>query len=106
MLVGSSSWPITECPTNPHALASHNKLLSLGSRMSAEVTVLPRCTTAPSSSFTCRAPKSRVRLICSQVSGRIVLIGLYRADFCGLHDHGSRAKARNEAESSRRNANS
>jgi hypothetical protein len=86
--------------------ASHSRLLSLGSCMSAEVTVLSSRTTAPSSSFACRATDSRARLICSQVSGLIALIVFCSTDFCGLHDHGRRAKARNEAESSRWNANS
>jgi hypothetical protein len=85
---------------------SQSRLLSLGSCMSAEVTVLSSRTTAPSSSFAFRAPDSSVRLICSQVSGRIALIVLCSTDFCGLHDHASRAKARNEAESSRWNASS
>jgi hypothetical protein len=40
-------------------------------------------------------------VISSQVSARIALIVLCRTDFFGLHDHGSRAKARNDIESSR-----
>src|SRR3954447_21766036 len=86
--------------------ASHSKLLSLGSCISAAVTVLSSRTMLPSSSFSCRALASSVRLIASQVSARIALIVLCSTDFFGLHDHGSRAKARNDAESSRWKANS
>src|SRR3954468_12099974 len=81
--------------------ASHSRLLSLGSCISAAVTVLSRRTTLPSSIFSCRALASSVRLIASQVSARIALIVLCSTDFFGLHAHGRRAKARNEAESSR-----
>lgn len=86
--------------------ASHSRVLSLGSCMSAEVTVLSSRTTVPSSSFACRAFDSSARLISSQVSGRIALIVFCSTDFCGLHDHGSRAKARSDAESSRWKASS
>lgn len=86
--------------------ASQSRLLSLGSCLRAEVTVLSSRTTVPSSSLACRAPDSSVRFIFSQVSDRIALIVLCSTEFRGLHDHGSRAKARNEAESSRWNANS
>src|SRR4051794_29954341 len=73
---------------------------------SAEVTVLSSRTTLPSSIFSCRALVSSIRLIASQVSARIALIVLCSTDFLGLHAHGRRAKARNEAESSRWKANS
>ena len=63
-------------------------------------------TTLPSSIFSCRALASSVRLIASQVSARIALIVLCSTDFFGLQGHGSRAKARNDAESSRWKANS
>src|SRR3954449_10445915 len=86
--------------------ASHSRLLSLGSCISAAVTVLSRRTTLPSSIFSCRALASSIRLIASQVSARIALIVLCSTDFFGLHAHGRRAKARNEAESSRWKANS
>ena len=86
--------------------ASHSRLLSLGSCMSAEVTVLSSRTAAPFSSFACRATDSRARLICSQVSARIALIVWCSTDFFGLHACGSRANARNDAESSRWNASS
>ena len=81
--------------------ASHSRLLSLGSWIGAAVTVLSSRTTEPSSSFARRALDSNVRLTSSQVSARIALIVFCSADFCGLNDHGSRANARNEAESSR-----
>src|SRR3954452_7937649 len=87
-------------------MASHSRLLSLGSCISAAVTVLSRRTTLPSSVFSCRALASSIRLIASQVSARIALIVLCSTDFFGLHAHGRRAKARNEAESSRWKANS
>src|SRR6476619_3992181 len=64
--------------------------------MSAAVTVLSRRTTLPSSTFSCRALASRLRLIASQVSARIAPIVLCSTDFFGLHAHGSRANARNE----------
>ena len=83
-----------------------SRLLSVGSCRSAAVTVLSTRTTLPSSSFACRAFASSVRLISSQVSDRIALIVFCSTDFCGLHDHGNRAKARNDAESSRWNASS
>lgn len=86
--------------------ASQSRLLSLGSCMSAEVTVLSSRTTAPSSSFACRALDSSTRLIFSQVAGRSAPIVFCSTDFWGLHDNGRRAKARNEAESSRWNASS
>src|SRR3954454_13053011 len=81
--------------------ASQSRLLSLGSCISADVTVLSGRTTLPSSIFSCRALASSVRLIASQVSARIALIVLCSTDFLGLQGHGSRANARNDAESSR-----
>ena len=81
--------------------ASHNRLLSLGSCISAAVTVLSSRTTRPCSSFFCPALASSVRLIASQVSARIALIVFCSTDFFGLQAQGSRAKARNDAESSR-----
>jgi hypothetical protein len=54
----------------------------------------------PRSSFASAALASSARLIASQVSARIAPIVRCRTDFFGLHAHGSRAKARNEAESS------
>jgi hypothetical protein len=69
--------------------------------MSAAVTVLSSRTTLPVSTFSCRALSSRMRLIASQVSARMALIVLCSTDFFGVHDSGSRAKAWNEAESSR-----
>jgi hypothetical protein len=81
-------------------------LLSLGSCISAAVTVLSRRTIRPHSSGAFAALDSSARLIASQVSGRSALIVLCSTDFLGVHDHGSRAKARNDAESSRWNASS
>ena len=69
--------------------------------MSAAVTVLSSRTTLPVSTFSRRALASRLRLIASQVSARMALMVLCSTDFFGVHDSGSRAKARNEAESSR-----
>lgn len=80
---------------------SHKRLLSLGSWISAAVTVLSTRTTLPLSNLSCRALASSILLTASQVSARIALIVLCKTDFFGLHPHGSRAKARNEAESSR-----
>jgi hypothetical protein len=68
--------------------------------------VLSSRTTLPSSSFSRRALESSVRLISSQVSARIALIVCCSTDFFGLHAQGSRAKARNDAESSRWKASS
>jgi len=81
--------------------ASHKRLLSLGSCMSAAVTVLSSRMTPPVSIFSARALASAAWLIASQVSALIALIVLCSADFFGVHDSGSRAKALNEAESSR-----
>ena len=69
--------------------------------MSAAVTVLSNRTILPASIFSWRALASRARLIASQVWARMALIVLCNTDFFGVHDSGSRAKARNEAESSR-----
>jgi hypothetical protein len=69
--------------------------------MSAAVTVLSNRTVLPASTFSWRALASRARLIASQVSARMALIVLCSTDFFGVHGSGSRAKARNEAESSR-----
>jgi hypothetical protein len=69
--------------------------------MSAPVTVLSSRTTLPVSTFSCRALASTARLIASQVLARMALIVLCSADFFGVQASGSRAKARNEAESSR-----
>ena len=63
------------------------------------MTVLSNRTTLPASIFSRRALVSRLRLIASQVSARMALIVLCSTDFFGVHDSGSRAKARNEAES-------
>src|SRR3954451_13320159 len=86
--------------------ASHSSLLSLGSFISAAVTVLSRRTTLQPSIFFCWALASIVRLIDSQVSARIALIVLCSTDFFGLHAHGRRAKARKEAEAQRWKAKS
>jgi hypothetical protein len=75
--------------------------LSLGVWMNAAVTVLSTRTTLPFSNLSRRALVNSLRLISSQVSARIALIVLCKTDFFGLHPHGSRAKARNDAESSR-----
>jgi hypothetical protein len=42
-----------------------------------------------------------MRLIASHVSARMALIVMCSTAFFGVHDSGNRAKARNEAESSR-----
>ena len=81
--------------------ASQRRLLSLGSCMSAAVTVLSSRTTLPVSTFSCRALASRMGLIASHVSARMALIVMCSTDFFGVHDSGSRAKARKEAESYR-----
>ena len=81
--------------------ASHSSVLSLGSCISAWVTVLSSRTVAPLSSLSCLALASRAWLIASQVSARIAAIVWCSTDFFGVHVNGRRAKARNEAESSR-----
>src|SRR4029450_381888 len=78
--------------------ASHSRLLSLGSCISADVTVLSRRTTLPSSIFSCRALVSSVRLIVSQVAARIALIVLCSTDFFGLHAHGRGGEGREAGE--------
>jgi hypothetical protein len=81
--------------------ASHSRLLSLGSCSSAALVVLSSRITMPLSSFSWRAPPSRARLIRSQVSARTALIVLCSTDLFGHQLTGSRAKARNDAESCR-----
>ncbi len=81
--------------------ASHNSALSLGSCISAAVTVLSIRTVAPLSSLSCLALANTARLTASQVSGRIALIVWCSTDFFGDQASGKRAKARNDAESSR-----
>src|SRR3954451_4829026 len=76
--------------------ASHSSLLSLGSFISAAVTVLSRRTTLQPSIFFCWALASIVRLIDSQVSARIALIVLCSTDFFGLHAHGRRGEGPKE----------
>jgi hypothetical protein len=55
----------------------------------------------PLSSLPWRALHTAARLIASQLAALIALIVLCSTDFLGDHDNGSRAKARNDAESSR-----
>jgi hypothetical protein len=81
--------------------ASHNSALSLGSCISAAVTVLSIRTAAPLSSLSCLALANTARLTASQVSRRIALIVWCSTDFFGDQASGARAKARNDAESSR-----
>jgi hypothetical protein len=81
--------------------ASHSSALSLGSCISAALTVLSIRTVAPLSSFSCLALANNARLTASQVSGRIALIVWCSTDLFGDQASGSRAKARNDAESSR-----
>jgi hypothetical protein len=76
-------------------------VLSLGSCIRAAVTVLSSRTVAPLSSRSCLALVNKAWLIASQVSARIVAIVRCSTDFFGDHRNGRRAKARNEAESSR-----
>jgi hypothetical protein len=56
---------------------------------------------ATPSSLLCRALFTTARLIASQLVAPIALMVLCSTDFFGDHDNGSRAKARNDAESSR-----
>jgi hypothetical protein len=63
--------------------------------------VLSIRTIAPSSSFFRPALITTAWLIASQLAALITLIVLCSTDFFGDHPKGSRAKARNEAESSR-----
>ena len=65
------------------------------------MTVLSSLMTPPVSILCGRALARSVRLIASQVSALIAPIVLCSADFFGVHDSGSLAKALNEAESSR-----
>src|SRR6266446_2328263 len=81
--------------------ASHSRELSLGACISACVTVLSIRTIAPLSSFPCRALSATARLMVSQLVALIALMVLCSTDLLGDHDKGSRAKARNDAESSR-----
>lgn len=87
--------------TNHHPHAVPQRLVSLGSWISAAVTVLSTRTTLPLSNLSCRTLASSILLTASHVSARIGLIVLCKTDFFRLHPHGSRAKARNEAESCR-----
>ena len=80
--------------------ASHKRVLSLGSCISAALTVLSRRTAAPLSNLRL-ALTSRVWLTASQVSARSAPIVWCSTDFFGNHARGRRAKARNDAESSR-----
>jgi hypothetical protein len=86
--------------------ASQSSELSVGGCISASLTVLSSRTMAPVSSFSRRASVSSARLIASQLSARIALMVWCSTDFLGHHPTGSRAKARNEAESSRWKASS
>jgi len=81
--------------------ASHNSVLSLGECISAALTVLSMRTVAPLSSLFCWALTSNARLTASQVDAQIALIVWCSTDFFGDHLRGRRAKARNDAESSR-----
>lgn len=74
--------------------------------MNTAVIVLSTRTTLPFSNLSGRALVNSLRLISSRVCAGIALIVLCKTDFFGLHTHGSRAKARNEAESSRWKASS
>jgi hypothetical protein len=76
-------------------------VLSLGWCISAALTVLSRRTAAPLSNLSCLALTSRVWLTASQVSARSAPIVWCSTDFFGDHAKGRRAKARNEAESSK-----
>jgi hypothetical protein len=86
--------------------ASHSNVLSLGSCISAWVTVLSMRTVAPLSSRSVLALASSAWLTASQVSGRSAAMVWCSTDFFGVHLTGKRAKARNEAESSRWKASS
>ena len=81
--------------------ASHNSVLSLGLCITAALTVLSRRTVAPLSSRSCLALTNKAWLIASQVSARSAAIVWCSTDFLGDHPKGRRAKARNDAESSR-----
>ena len=86
--------------------ASDNNALSLGSCISAWLTVLSSRTVVPLSSRACLALASSAWLIASQVAAPIAAIVWCNTDFFGDHAKGRRAKARNEAESSRWKASS
>src|SRR5437764_11057901 len=81
--------------------ASHNRELSVGACISACVTVLSIRSIVPPSTFSWRALLTTARLIVSQLAALSALIVLCSTDFFGDHDKGSRANARNDAESSR-----
>jgi len=67
----------------------------------AAVTVLSIRTVVPLSNSSCWALTNTARLTASQVSARIALIVWCSTDFFGDQASGKRAKARNDAESSR-----
>ena len=67
----------------------------------AAVTVLSIRTVVPLSNLSCWALTNTARLTASQVSARIALIVWCSTDFFGDQASGKRAKARNDAESSR-----
>jgi len=72
--------------------ASHSSALSLGSCISAALTVLSIRTVTPLSSFSCLAQTNNDRLTASQVSGRIALIVWCSTDFFGDQASGSRQR--------------
>ena len=78
----------------------------MGACISACVTVLSIRTIVPLSSLPCRALLTTARLIASQLAALMALMVLCSTDFFGVHDKGSRAKARNDVESSRWKASS
>src|ERR1700747_714582 len=80
--------------------AAPSRGLSGAGSSSACVTVLSMRTIVPLSSLLWRALHTVARLMASQLAALIALIVLCSTDFLGDHDNGSRAKARNEAESS------
>ena len=80
--------------------------LLLESQLSAGFSEMAAGDTTVGSRPSSRALASTVRLIASQVSGRMALIVLCSTDFFGVHDNGSRAKARKEEEFSRWKASS
>ena len=101
--IGGAPGKALACPSRRTITrtASHSKELSVGACISAFVTVLSIRTVAPLSSFSCRALLTTARLMASQLAAPIALIVLCRTDFFGDHEKGSRANARNDAESSR-----
>ena len=82
-------------------MASHKSQLSLGSWIIVSVTVLSRRSSVPVSTLVSLALANKQRLIRSQVRALIALIVSCRTDFFGHQCNGSRAKARNDAESDR-----